>query len=76
MSTNDSMPAHKRYFDTALNALDVLKDIELILAPLRPTQDMIDAGRRIAGLTAIQAQLVYEAMVRASVPAFAEDDLL
>jgi hypothetical protein len=36
---------------------------------------MIEAGCKAADLTPMQAQLVYEAMVRASVPVFAEDDL-
>jgi hypothetical protein len=76
MFRNDDNRKHKNALEKALNGLDVLRDVELVLAPLRPTSEMIEAGCRTAGLTPMQAQLVYEAMVRASVPAFAEDDLL
>jgi hypothetical protein len=61
---------------SALNAIDVLKDIELIMAPLRPTAEMIEIGCKVANLSPMQAQLVYEAMIRASIPDYPISDLL
>lgn len=63
------MPRRNRTnFDFALKTIDVLKDIELVLTPLNPTPQMIEAGCAALDISPMQARLVYEAMVRAGLP--------
>lgn len=66
---------HDSAFDAALNTLDILRDIDLVMAPLRPTEEMIGAGCLAGNITPMQARLIYEAMIRASIPNMADDDL-
>ncbi len=64
---------HRSAFDSALHGIDILQDIDLVLAPVRPTAEMIDAACRTVRIGKMQAQLVYEAMIRESMPDGLED---
>ncbi len=67
---------HRLAFDSAINQLDVLRDVHLVLAPLRPTDEMIEAVCKAMKMTPIQAQMVYEVMIRASIPDTVDDGLI
>lgn len=71
-----SARAHRLAFDSAINQLDVLRDVHLVLAPLRPTDEMIEAVCKAMKITPIQAQMVYEVMIRASIPDTVDDGLI
>lgn len=55
-------------FESALKGIDMLHNIDLVIVPLRPRMDMIEAGCAISGVSKAQARMVYEAMLRASLP--------
>lgn len=51
-------------FLKALNSLDILREIDLVLVPQRAHRDMIKIGAQAAGVSDIQAMIVYEAMLQ------------
>ncbi len=54
--------------EIALHGIDVLKDISLVIVPLRPSAEMLEIGSRAARISPAQARLAYESMIRAALP--------
>ena len=51
-------------FHTALDALSVLKEINLTLLPQRASKEMAEAGATAGGVSEVEAMVIYEAMVK------------
>lgn len=51
-------------FYSALDALSVLKEINLTLLPQRASKDMAKAGAAAGGVSEVEAMIIYEAMVK------------
>jgi hypothetical protein len=50
-------------FDFALDALDVVREAGLTVAPLYPSESMIAAGAALAGITPDMAEKLYRVML-------------
>lgn len=50
-------------FDRLLDMLQVLKEIDLALAPIIPTERMCQAGAQVAGISPADAKRVYTVML-------------
>jgi len=62
-------------FETALDGLSLLKELDKAVVPLNPSLYMIKIGAATGGVEEETAKIIYETMVAASVFAFSEDGL-
>lgn len=50
-------------FEQALQSLEILREVNMVVVPIAPTKAMIDIGASVGGVDLQVAQIVYEAMV-------------
>lgn len=66
----------KQPLDIALAGLndgdDMLQKLRMVMAPLTPTQEMIEAGCAVTNLNPVEVRVLYEVMIRATLPELSE----
>jgi len=76
MTDNDNNDDSKLYhLERVLDNLSILKEVDMIIVPLKPTDYMIKVGADIGGLDNATARNIYEAMVSISIFDPSKDEL-